>query len=64
VKNKNPTPDKSSVGLEINNLQLARGMGLSLFCQSALASPLDETSEAPVLSRMFFALWVQSELSE
>src|SRR6266516_4710039 len=43
---------------------LARGRGLSVFCQSALASPADDTSSAPVSSKISFAFLVQSELSE
>jgi len=49
--------------LRISN-QLARGIGLSVFWKSALASPLDATSCAPVRLRISFARVVHSELSE
>src|SRR5438132_4576355 len=41
-----------------------RGRGLSVFCQSALASPADDTSSAPVSPKISFAFLLQSELSE
>jgi hypothetical protein len=41
-----------------------RGTGRSLFPKSADASLVDEMSSAPVLSRISFARFVQSELSE
>src|SRR5437773_3198558 len=50
---------------------VSRGRGLSVFCQSALASPADDTSSAPVSPKISFsflvqsdAFLVQSELSE
>jgi hypothetical protein len=47
-----------------NVLQLALGKGLSVFCQSALASPVEATSCAPVRSRICLAFAVQSESSQ
>jgi hypothetical protein len=44
--------------------QLALGNGLSLFCQSALDSLVEETSCAPVRSRTCFALAVQFRSSQ
>lgn len=41
-------------------LQLARGIGLSVFCQSAFASPVEATSCAPVRSRIRLAFPVHS----
>jgi len=40
------------------------GLGLSVFCVSPLVSPAEAMSSAPVRSRMSFARFVQSELSE
>jgi len=45
-------------------IQLARCIGLSVFEKSALLSPVEDTSSAPVSFRICFALLVQFESSQ